>query len=71
LSPHLGQFSHPSPDPVSRTNAPDVTTRNSAMHEASARRRKDFGESVRVRASAMSTARSLWSDQVTTCNVDG
>ena len=40
VSPQRGQFSHPSPEPVSRTNAPDVTTTNIAPSENAASLRK-------------------------------
>ena len=40
VSPQRGQFSHPSPEPVSRTNAPEVTTTNIAPSESDASLRK-------------------------------
>ena len=43
VSPQRGQFSQPRPEPVSRTNAPDVTTTSIAPSEIVASLRKRFG----------------------------
>ena len=44
VSPQRGQFSQPRPEPVSRTNAPDVTTTSIAPSESDASLRKRLGD---------------------------
>ena len=56
---YLYNASHPSPDPLRRTNAPDVTTTKSEKQEVAARRRKPAGDNVRTRTATASTIRSV------------
>ncbi len=46
--PQRGQFSQPSPEPVRRTNAPDVTTNCRVMNEANAMCRNRVEDTVRA-----------------------
>ena len=56
LEPQLGQFSQPRPEPVRRTNAPDVITTKSTRHDARAIRRNVRAEIDRARATATATS---------------
>ena len=56
VSPHRGQLSQPRPDPVSRTNAPDVTTSASAATEPRAIRTNRAGETGPRRRAAVTEA---------------